>query len=133
MFSTDGRAAAPLYTCSRVRGFITRCEGRVAVGRLDGRIALVTGGSGGIGRAAVMALAEEGADVALQFNRGKESAGSAAAQVRKLGRRGLAVQTDVSDASACRRLGGANHRYLARVDIVACFAGPPFRREEWYQ
>ena len=103
------------------------------MGRLDGRIALVTGGSGGIGRAAVMALAEEGADVALQFNRGKESADSAAAQVRKLGRRGLAVQTDVSDASACRRLVDATIRSLGRVDIVACFAGHPFRREEWYQ
>src|SRR5256712_2859853 len=133
MFSTDGRAAAPLYTCSRVRGFITRCEGRVAVGRLDGRIALGTGGSGGIGRAAVMALAEEGADVALQFNRGKEAADSAAAQGRKLGRRGLAVQTDVSDPSACGRLVDATIRSLGRVVIVACFAGHPFRREEWYQ
>src|SRR2546427_12966239 len=97
-------SAHPGLLCRAVRGFIMRRAGRVAVGRLDGRIALVTGGSGGIGRAAVMALAEEGADVALQFNRGKESADSAAAHVRKLGRRGLAVQTDVSDASACRRL-----------------------------
>src|SRR2546428_8448872 len=124
MFSTDGRAAAPLYTCSRVRGFITRCEGRVAVGRLDGRIALVTGGSGGIGRAAVMALAEEGADVALQFNRGKESADSAAAQVRKLGRRGPAVQTDVSDAGAVRRLLDAIIPALARILIHAFLSGP---------
>src|SRR2546422_7173817 len=80
-----------------------------------------------------MALAEEGADVALQFNRGKESADSAAAQVRKLGRRGLAVQTDVSDASACRRFGDANIRSLGRDCLLRCLAGHPFRREEWDQ
>jgi len=103
------------------------------VGRLDGRIALVTGGSGGIGRAAVLALAKEGADVALQFNRGKEAADSAVAQVQKLGRRGLAVQTDVSDSNACQRFVDATIRSLGRIDIVACFAGHPFGREEWYK
>src|SRR3989442_3138540 len=84
---------------------------------------MVAGGSGGIGRAAVMALAEEGADVALQFNRGKESADSAAAQVRKLGRRGLAVQTDVSDPSACRRLVDSSTRSRWLDDSVACLSG----------
>ncbi len=103
------------------------------MGRLDGRIALVTGGSGGIGRAAVMALAEEGADVALQFNRGKEAADSTVARVQKIGRRGIAVQADVADANACQRFVNATIRSLARIDIVACFAGHPFREEEWYK
>jgi 3-oxoacyl-[acyl-carrier protein] reductase len=128
-----GRRADPFFTCSGVRGFNTSREGRVAVGRLDGRIALVTGGSGGIGRAAVLALAKEGADVALQFNRGKEAADSAAAQVQKLGRRGIAFQADVSDANACQRFVNETVRSLGRIDIVACFAGHPFRRGEWYK
>ena len=128
-----GRAAGPFFTCSGVRGFNTSREGRVAVGRLDGRIALVTGGSGGIGRAAVLALAQEGADVALQFNRGKEAAKSTVAQVQKLGRRGIASQADVSDANACQEFVNATIRSFGRIDIVACFAGHPFRREEWYK
>jgi len=103
------------------------------VGRLDGRIALVTGGSGGIGRAAVLALANEGADVALQFNRGKEAAESTVAQVQKLGRRGIASQADVSDTNACQRFVHSTVRSFGRIDIVACFAGHPFRREEWYK
>src|SRR5437899_4965799 len=115
---------------SMVRGFITRRAGRVGVGRSDGRIALVTGGSGGIGRAAVLALAKEGADVALQFNRGKEAADTAVAQVQKLGRRGIAFQADVSDANACHQFVNATIRSLGRIDIVACFAGHPFHRDD---
>ena len=103
------------------------------MGRVDGRIALVTGGSGGIGRAAVLALATEGADVALQFNHGKEAADATGSEVQKLGRRGIALQADVSDANACRRLVKATVRSLGRIDIVACFAGHPFRGEEWYK
>src|SRR6266581_8101233 len=85
---------------SMVRGFITRRAGRVGVGRLDGRVALVTGGSGGIGRAAVLELAKEGADVAVQYRRGKEAAESTVASVRKLGRKGIAIPADVSDPDA---------------------------------
>src|SRR5947209_20478387 len=69
---------------SMVRGFITPRAARAGVGRLDGRVALVTGGSGGIGRAAVLELAKEGADVALQYNRGSEAAESAVRAVEKL-------------------------------------------------
>ena len=101
--------------------------------RLDGRIALVTGGSSGIGRAAVLALASEGADVALQFNQGKEAAEDTAAAVEKLGRRGSVFQADVSDPNACERVVNATIRALGRIDIVACFAGHPFRGEEWYK
>src|SRR6059036_792051 len=118
---------------SMVRGFITRRAGRVGVGRLDGRVALVTGGSGGIGRAAVLELAREGADVSVQYNAGKAAAESAVAAVRKLGPRAIAVRADVSDPGASERLVGDTLKALGHLDVAACFAGHPFRTEEWYK
>ena len=116
-----------------VRGFITRRAGRVGVGRLDGRVALVTGGSGGIGRAAVLELAREGADVGVQYNRGKEAADSTVEAVRKLGPRAVAAQADVADPRAAERLVASIVNSFGRLDVVACFAGHPFRAEEWYK
>src|SRR5256886_4104360 len=124
---------APGLLCSAVRGFIMRRAGRVAVGRLDGRVALVTGGSGGIGRAAVLELAREGAGVGVQYNRGKEAADSAVVAVRTLGRRSVAVQADVADARSAERVVAEVVRTFGRLDVVACFAGYPIRTEEWYK
>ena len=67
---------------------------------LSGRTALVTGGSRGIGRAIALRLAGQGADVAFSY-RGNESAAKATVgDIEALGRKGLAVQADVSDAEA---------------------------------
>src|SRR5436309_7836182 len=126
-------SAHPGLLCRAVRGFIMRRAGRVAVRRLDGRVALVTGGSGGIGRAAVLELAREGADVGVQYNRGKGAADSTVEAVRKLGPRAVAVQTDVADPRAAERLVASIVKGFGRLDVVACFAGHPFRAEEWYK
>jgi len=103
------------------------------VGRLDGRVALVTGGSGGIGRAAVLELAKEGADVALQYNRGSDAAESAVRAVEKLGHKAVAVQADVSNPFDRKRLVADALKAFGRLDVAACFAGHPFRDEEWYK
>ena len=99
--------------------------------RLDGRVALVTGGSGGIGRAAALELAREGADVVVQYNRGKEAAFEVADQLRALGRRGTPIRADVTDPTACRAMVESAVASHGGLDIVACFAGYPFRIGEW--
>src|SRR2546429_9790316 len=58
---------------------------------LDGRAALVTGGGRGIGRAVSIALAQDGADVALTYRRDKDAAEETVAEIAKLGRRGVAI------------------------------------------
>ena len=70
---------------------------------LSGKSALVTGGSRGIGRAIVLRLATQGADVAFTYKGNAAAAAETAAAIEALGRRALAIQGDASQAG-CRRL-----------------------------
>jgi len=72
----------------------------VTTGDLQGRIALVTGGGRGVGRAISLALAADGADVAVNYRRDEEAAQATVEEVRAMGRRALAVQASVDDADA---------------------------------
>src|SRR5690242_18723919 len=68
--------------------------------RLEGQTAIVTGGSAGIGRATALALAREGADVAIDYITYPEAAAEVAEEVRALGRRSLLFSVDVADQAA---------------------------------
>jgi 3-oxoacyl-[acyl-carrier protein] reductase len=103
------------------------------VGRLDGRVALVTGGSGGIGRAAALELARDGADVALQYNRSEAAAAATARRLAALGRRTFVGQADVADPLSCRALVDSVAQALAPPDILVCMAGHPFGAEAWFK
>ncbi len=85
---------------------------------LDGKRALVTGGSRGIGAAIAMALAENGADVAITYNKSPERANDVVAAIEKLGRRALAVHADSADADAARRAVNETVERLGGLDIL---------------
>jgi 3-oxoacyl-[acyl-carrier protein] reductase len=85
---------------------------------LKGRVALVTGGGRGIGRAISLALAEDGADVAVNYRRDEEAARATAADVEKLGRRAIVVQASIDSPSEDARLVEQVIDELGFVDIL---------------
>jgi NAD(P)-dependent dehydrogenase (short-subunit alcohol dehydrogenase family) len=90
--------------------------------RLDGKVAIVTGASAGLGVAFARALAEAGADVALGARR-VERLADTARLVEEMGRRAIAVATDVASPSDCQRLVDETVAQLGRVDILVNNAG----------
>jgi 3-oxoacyl-[acyl-carrier protein] reductase len=90
---------------------------------LSGKVALVTGGSRGIGAAIVKRLAREGANVAFTFLESRKAARSVSVEVERAGRRALAINADSGDPAA---LEGAVHRTfeeLGGLDILVSSAG----------
>ena len=106
-----------------------------AVGELDGKAALITGGARGFGRAVAHLLAREGADVAIaDIARELPSErvhGMATtddlertrAEIEALGRRSLAIRADVTDAEDCERMVGETLAAFGRIDILHANAG----------
>jgi 3-oxoacyl-[acyl-carrier protein] reductase len=90
---------------------------------LDGRVALVTGGSRGIGRAIALGLAEIGADVAVNYRTRGEEAATIVRQVEALGRRAIAVGADVSREPDVERLFAEVTAALGPVDVLVSNAG----------
>jgi NAD(P)-dependent dehydrogenase (short-subunit alcohol dehydrogenase family) len=90
---------------------------------LAGRIALVSGGSRGIGRAIALGLAADGADVAVNYRRDEDAAHATVAAIEKLGRRAQAFAADVGEYDQCLAMTERVAAELGRVDILVCNAG----------
>jgi NAD(P)-dependent dehydrogenase (short-subunit alcohol dehydrogenase family) len=90
---------------------------------LDGRVALVTGASRGIGAATAVMLAEQGADVAINYHANRDAAEAVAGQVRDLGRRAAIYQADIRSFEDCERMVGAALSDFSKIDILVNNAG----------
>jgi 3-oxoacyl-[acyl-carrier protein] reductase len=90
---------------------------------LSGKHAVVTGGSRGIGRAIVLRLATQGADVAFSYKGNQAAAQETAAAVEALGRRALAIQGDVTDPASADALVAAALAAFGSIDILVNNAG----------
>ena len=96
----------------------------VGSGRLAGRKALITGGDSGMGRAAAIAYAREGADVAINYLPAEEpDAREVVDLIRQAGRKAVAIPGDLRDEAFCRRLVEQAVRELGGLDIVVSNAG----------
>ena len=93
------------------------------MGKLAGRVALVTGGSRGIGRGIALEMAREGADVVVNYRKDRGAAEHTAEAVRNLGGRAIVAEADVSDFDAVTKLVDLAVKTLGAIDIVVANSG----------
>ncbi|MGA6098183.1 SDR family NAD(P)-dependent oxidoreductase [Stutzerimonas marianensis] len=91
--------------------------------KLENKVALVTGGSQGIGRGIALRLAEEGADLVINSRHENDQARETLAQIRDLGRRACFIPADVGVVADCRRLVERAIEQMGRLDILVNNAG----------
>ena len=99
---------------------------------LPGTVALVVGGSGGMGRATAKALAREGARVAVHYGHSRAAALAVVRDIEASGGTAIALRADVTKRAQAQQLVRAVIRRLGRLDALVVYAGHPFRPEEWF-
>ncbi|WP_293798809.1 SDR family NAD(P)-dependent oxidoreductase [uncultured Bosea sp.] len=92
-------------------------------GRLDGKVALVTGGDSGIGRAVAALFAREGADVAIVYLSEHDDAKATVSIVEKEGRRAISIAGDVGDKAFCTEAVARTIEQFGKIDILVNNAG----------
>lgn len=101
---------------------------RAGCGRLTGRVAIVTGGDSGIGRAVSVAFAKEGADVAIVYLEEDKDAEETRQAAARYGHRFLALKGDVSDEQFCRYAVDRVVGELGKVDVLVNNAGQQYEQ-----
>lgn len=90
--------------------------------RSAGKVALVTGAAGGIGRGCALALAEDGADVVVNYNTHADWAADVVREIEKRGRRAIAYQADISDRSRVQAMIADTVKEFGHLDILVANA-----------
>jgi 3-oxoacyl-[acyl-carrier protein] reductase len=90
---------------------------------LEGKIALITGGSRGIGAAIAKRLAAEGANVAITYSRGAAAAASTVEEIERAGRKAIAIQADATDAGAIEAAVEKTVQTFGQLDVLVNNAG----------
>lgn len=99
-------------------------------GKLVGRVALITGGDSGIGRAVAIAFAKEGADVAIVYLNEHEDARRTLDRIEQLNRRGLSIAGDIGDEEFCRKAVERTVEAFGRLDILVNNAAEQHVRQD---
>jgi 3-oxoacyl-[acyl-carrier protein] reductase len=91
--------------------------------KLDGKVALVTGGSRGIGKAICIMYASEGASVAVNYTKGASEAEAVVTEIQAMGGKAIAVQADVSQRAQVKQMIEATLKSFGKIDILVNNAG----------
>ena len=91
--------------------------------KLEGKIALITGGSRGIGAAIAKRLAADGANVAITYTKGADAAASVVKEIERVGRKAIAIQADAADAEAVKAAVEKTVATLGGLDVLVNNAG----------
>lgn len=100
------------------------------LGRLKGKVAIITGGDSGIGRAVAIQFAKEGADVTIAYLNEHEDAEETAEAIRKYGKEALLIATDIAEEKNCKRIVDETLKKFNRLDIVVNNAAVQFEQQD---
>ena len=97
---------------------------------MEGKVAIITGGDSGIGRAVAIAFVKEGADVCIAYHKDHQDAKETAKRIKELGASCLLISGDISDESHCRKIVRTVIDAWGKIDIVVNNAAVQFPQKK---